>query len=38
MTPETKKTTVWTGGILAAVIVVLVILWAVGVFQTPPAT
>jgi hypothetical protein len=37
MTPETKKTTFWTGGALAALVVVLAILWATGILQTPPA-
>ncbi len=37
MTPETKKTAYWTGGALAALIVVLAILWAAGILQTPPA-
>ena len=36
MTPETKKTAYWTCGALAAVIVVLAILWAAGILQTPP--
>jgi hypothetical protein len=36
MTPETKKTTIWTGGILAAVIVVIAVLWAAGIIQTQP--
>jgi hypothetical protein len=36
MTPETKKSTLWTGGILAALIVVIAILWAAGVFQMQP--
>ena len=36
MTPETKKTAYWTGGALAALIVVLAILWAAGILQTPP--
>lgn len=38
MTPETKKTTYWTGGILLAVIAALAILWALGILQTPPKT
>ena len=37
MTPETKKVTYWTGGALAALLVVVAILWAVGILQTPPA-
>lgn len=36
MTPENKKTTYWTGGVLAAIVVVIAILWAAGVVQTPP--
>jgi hypothetical protein len=36
MTPETMKTTVWTGGVLAAVVLVIAILWAAGILQTPP--
>jgi len=36
MTPETRKTTVWTGGVLAAIFVVIAILWAAGILQTPP--
>ena len=37
MTPETKKSAYWTGSALAALIVVLAILWATGILQTPPA-
>jgi hypothetical protein len=37
MTPETKKTAYWTGGAMAALIVVLAILWAAGILQTPSA-
>ncbi len=37
MTPETKKSAYWTGGALAALVVVVAILWAAGILQTPPA-
>jgi hypothetical protein len=37
MTPENKKSLYWTAGILAAAIVVVAILWAVGIFQPPMA-
>jgi hypothetical protein len=36
MTPETRKSTIWTGGVLAAVVVVVAVLWAAGVLETPP--
>ena len=35
MTPETKKTTYWTGGLMAVLIAALVVLWAVGIFDAP---
>ena len=37
MTPENKKTTYWTGGVLAVVIAAMVILWAAGFLQAPLA-
>jgi hypothetical protein len=37
MTPENKKTTYWTGGILAVLIAAMAILWATGLLQAPPA-
>jgi hypothetical protein len=36
MTPENKKTMLWTGVALVAIVVVLAILWAAGVGQKPP--
>lgn len=38
MTPETKKTWIWTGVTLVAVIVIVAILWAMGIGQKPPET
>lgn len=34
MTEDTKKSVVWTGGAMAALIAVIAVLWAVGVFDT----
>jgi hypothetical protein len=36
MTPETRKTWLWTGVTLAGVIIILVILWAAGVGEKGP--
>ena len=36
MTPETKKSTLWTGGVMAVIIVAFLALWAAGIF--PPAS
>lgn len=38
MTEDNKKVWLWTGGIFAALIVVLLILWGVGVLGTAPAS
>jgi hypothetical protein len=38
MTPENKKSMLWTGVALAAVVIVLAILWAAGVGEKAPAT
>ena len=35
MTSETKKTTLWTGGAMAGFIVLLAVLWAAGILQSP---
>lgn len=35
MTPETKKSTIWTGGVMAVVIVAFLALWAAGIFPPP---
>lgn len=37
MTPETKTTAIWTGGVMAVIIVVLAVLAAAGIFEAPPA-
>ena len=34
MTPENKNTMYWTGGAMAAIVALLAVLWALGVFQT----
>ena len=36
MTPENKTTMYWTGGAMAAIIALLLILWATGMFQATP--
>ncbi len=36
MTPDNKHTIYWTSGTMAAILTVLVILWAMGVFQVAP--
>ena len=38
MTPETKKTWLWTAVTMAGVVVILVILWASGVAEKAPET
>jgi len=37
MTSETKKTWCLTGGVTAAIVVVVAILWLAGVFSAPAA-
>lgn len=34
MTEDTKQSMYWTGGALAAVIVIAAVLWALGLFET----
>lgn len=34
MTPENKNSMYWTTGAMAAIVAVLAVLWALGVFQT----
>jgi type IV secretory pathway TrbD component len=36
MTPETKKSIYWTAGVLAALVVLVAILWLAGVFEVVP--
>ncbi len=36
MTPETKKSIYWTAGVLAALVVLVAILWVAGVFEVAP--
>ena len=36
MTPENKSTMYWTGGAMAAIVVLIVILWAIGLFEAAP--
>ena len=36
MTPDTKKTVYWTGGTLAAIVVIIAALWMAGIFAPPP--
>jgi len=36
MAPDTKKSVYWTGGTLAAIVVIVAALWMAGVFTAPP--
>ncbi len=38
MTHETWKTWCWTGGVTAAMVAIVVVLWYVGVFDAPIVT